>query len=166
MPRYGTDTKPSAVSVSNFIILSPGEYELVLKTQKPFVEDNKKNKDEFGNPTKNYGVRLFLQVATPGEFHEKSVSFTCFEHSEGGQSISKRLKMAFYGFNPANKDDEKKFNELADTLDWSYDTDSGELGDGWKNMSGKRVLAIVSTKPNANNPLENQQDWKAWLPLL
>lgn len=158
MPKYNYD--PSKVS-STIEIFPAGEQEFIVGDPKAFIRKNAKDEDSFG-------VRFKLTIAE-GDFRGKTTVFTCYMHSEGAQSMSKRFHMAAYGFG-ANEQDtikvaEEKFNAAVGGDDWSFDPDTGTVGEAWRRMAGTRVIGNLGIGKNTRTD-EPQQEFKSWRPAI
>lgn len=153
MPRYNYD--PSKVQ-SSIEVFPKDDYEFVLGSPKSFIRQNSKGED-------SYGVRFSVEVAA-GAYKGKRTVFTCYLHSEGAQSMSKRFQMAAYGFK-SNSEGEQAFNEKFGGLDWSIDPESGSVGEAWQKMAGTRVVGVLDIGKN-NQTGEPQQDFKSWRPAI
>lgn len=153
MPRYEWDPSKTQSSIEVF---PKGEYEVVVGEPKSFIRKNRKNED-------SYGIRFSLTVAD-GPYRGKRTIYTAYLHSEGAQSMAKRFQMAVFGFHN-RPDSEKEFNERTAGLDWSFDPETGQCGEGWRQMAGAHVIANVDVQKNPENDEENQ-NFKSWRPAV
>lgn len=153
MPRFEPD--PSKVSAT-IDILDKDDYEFIIGTAKSFAAMND------NGSVKNHGVRYPIEVAE-GTSKGKKQFQTCYQHTPGSEAFSKQFLMAAYGYDvtPAG---EKEFDRDFAGKDWSYDTDSGSVGEVWRGIEGKRVIgsADIGTNKNTGDPM---QQFKAWRPL-
>lgn len=156
MPHFEHD--PSEVSA--VISVFPKEtYEFLIGEPSAFYNAGKEGKPD------NYGVRYRVTVAeTKGSVTKGEFSFyNCFEHTEGSRGFGKQFRMAALGF-PATKEGEAAFNAKFKGSDWSLDTDTKAVGDAWRQLTGKRVQAVVDVGINVNDG-SPQQKWVKFLPL-
>ena len=67
------------------------------------------------------------------------------------EAITKQFQMAAYDY-PRNA--EVEFNTFSEGFDWSFDTDTKQVGDAWSQMIGRSVRANirVTTNKQTNNP--------------
>jgi hypothetical protein len=88
-----------------------------------------------------------------------------YQQSEGAQSMSKQFIMAALNY-AASAEDETRFNDDFRGHDWSYDTDSGALGEVWLELQGKRIICDMDVKVDNSDPSSprTQQTYK-WRPL-
>lgn len=156
-PRYVYD--PSKVS-SSIEIFPKNDYEFIIGEPKAFKGANQQGQE-------NFGVRVALTHAE-GEFRGKKTVYTMYMHSEGAQSMAKRFHIAAYGF-PQNGQNlaqgEQAFNEAHGGDDWSFDPDTGSVGDAWAKMAGGRIIGSLDVKKN-NKDDSPQQDFKSWRPAI
>lgn len=154
MPNYAYN--PTAVT-SNFEVAPKGDYTITFGKPKAFV-----SKEQDGT-VKNYGIR-FPFVFESGEMTGKKGIFTAYLHNEGSQSMTKRFQMACLGYG-GTSEEEKRFNVQDGLKDWgSFDPETGEVGEAWKQFEGSSVIASVDVQPNKNTS-EPQQQFKSWRPL-
>lgn len=156
MPRYNHD--PSTVTAS-FIILPKDEYEFVVGKPKAFERTASKGHQ-------SYGIRLPLTVAG-GKDEGKRTVYTIYLHSDGAAAMGKRFQMAVDGYT-VTPENEKEYDAKIAGKDWSYDTDTGEVGSAWKEYEGLHVGASVDVVMNHNEKTgkdEEQQEWTTWMPL-
>lgn len=151
MPRYDYD--PSKVSAS-IEVFPKGEYEFIVGEPKAFAGNGQKGP--------NYGVRYVLTCASDGPMNGKKFFQSLWFHSEAAGPINKRFMLAASGYN-ADKNSEQRYNTEAAGKDWSFDTDSGAVGDGYRELVGKRVVADVDVTLGDNG--NEQQKVNAWRPL-
>jgi hypothetical protein len=156
MPRFEHD--PSEVSAV-ISVFPKEEYEFLVGEPSAFYNAGKEGKQD------NYGVRYKMTVAEDkGSVKKNEFSFyNCFEHTEGSRGFGKQYRMAVLGF-PVTKQGEAAFDAKYKGSDWSIDTDSKACGDAWRDLTGKRVRAVVDVGINTTTG-EPQQKWVRFLPL-
>lgn len=153
------DKNPANAS-AGFIRLPKDTYTLEVVSVKPVQFDQ--------NPQAiRAGVNIALLVVSEGQYKGKTVSYFAAFHDEMNEGISKRFQMAVCGYNPKNADEERKFNENEAAKDWSFDTDKQNptIGDAWKELKGKIVVANCDEKPDKNDATKIYQTWE-FLPYL
>lgn len=161
MPRH--EASPAAVT-ANFVLLDKGHYSFKIGEGKTFAKDNsEKSKSD------SFGVRYALTVASPSHAAgQKPAPANLYQHSVGAQGFSKQFLIAAMGFRN-NAEGEAAFNEAASSLDWSFDTDTGELGSGWASINGSTIEADVEVTPEKKdrdgNTLYAAQNSFKWMPL-
>lgn len=135
MPQYNWN--PSDAT-ANFETFPKGEYEVQVGEPKAFIKKNRKGED-------SYGVRYSFRIAD-GEYEGKRGMFTIYMHSEGGQNFGKQFLLAGLGYG-RDAQEERRFNEEHGGDDWNYDPETGAVGDGWRAMTGQRmILSMDVTK--------------------
>ena len=154
MPRH--EASPSAVS-ANFSTLPKGHYTFKIHEAKVF---NKSTNDK-----NSYGIRYAISVLAPEAAKAaKPVPVNCYQHNEGSQAMTKQFLIAAYGFKN-NSDGEKEFDKLADSEDWSFDTDTGECGSGWTKINGGTVEADVDIRFGKGEYAQIESNVFKWMPL-
>jgi len=154
-PRYEVD--PTSVTAV-IAILEKGEYELSVGEPKSFEKN-----DTTSNPPKsNRGVRYPLTVAEGPEAGARTF-YTCYTHTEGAVSFMKQFLLAVLGYQ-ATRDDEKRFDAKYRGSDWGMDPESGGVGDVWRELNGKRVVAVVDIG-FAQDGITQQQKWVKFRPV-
>ena len=158
-PVYNPD--PSQVSAF-FHIFSKGDYLFDVGEGKPFEGVNAEGKP-------NAGVRYPLtctRVLGDGDptALKKKQMFTCYVHSDGAVSFSKRFQMGCLGFN-GDSEGEQAFNEEIQGEDWRIDPDptAPYLGSMWQKISNTSV--IISCDVQMDDDGKKQQKWGAFSPL-
>lgn len=151
MPRFTPD--PSKVSAT-LEVLEKGDYELTIGEPKTFFRQNQKGED-------SYGVRYQLTVAE-GPKKGTKIFYSCYQQSEGAQSMTKQFFMAVLGYDRKSSD-EKRFDADFAGQDWVFNTDDGALGDMWRSIIGKRVMCSMDV--GISNSGEPQQKFNKWRPL-
>jgi hypothetical protein len=153
MPRYEPD--PSKTSAAGFEIFPKDNYEFIVGEPKAFYRDGQKGP--------NWGVRVALTIANEGPFKGKRYLKTLWYHTDGTAGMNKQFQMAVLGYEN-NKKGETAFNEAYPAgTDWSFDTDSGAVGDAWRELVGKRVQADLDIKLGDND--NEQQTEAGWRPV-
>jgi hypothetical protein len=154
-PRYDVD--PTSVTAV-IAILEKGEYELSVGEPKSFEKV-----DNSQTPAKvSRGVRYPLTVAEGPETGARTF-YTCYTHTDGAISFMKQFLLAVLGY-PATRDDEKRFDAKYKGNDWGMDTESGGVGDVWRELNGKRVVAVVDVQLGQDG-LTQQQKWVKFRPV-
>jgi len=157
MPRYEFD--PSTVT-SAIPVLPKNDYEFIVGEPKSFIRKNAKGEDSFG-------VRYPLTVAE-GEQKGKRIFLSTYYQSEGGQAAAKRFLMAVYGYK-GNDEEEQRFNRDMRGQDWSFDPESGMVGEAFRQVTGKRVRGSLDVQPakdaHGEPTGELNQNFKSWSPL-
>lgn len=148
MPRYENDPTKVASSIEVF---PKDDYEFIVGEPKSFFRINAKGAD-------SYGVRFPVSVAE-GPYAGKRTVFTTYQQSEGAQQMAKRFIMAVLGYGAARAE-EKRFDADYAGKDWSFDTDTGAVGDMWREASGKRVIGSLDVRMGDDG--SEQQDFKGW----
>lgn len=151
MPRY--EAAPNTVAAS-FEVFPKDTYEFIVGEPKPFYRE--------GNRGPNWGVRYTLTVASEGPHKGKKYIQTLYEHSEAAKPINKQFLMAASGYRN-DRASEIAYNKSIEGADWSFDTDSGSVGDAWRAIVGNRVAADLDVKLGPDDA--EQQQVKAWRPL-
>lgn len=149
---------PDPTQVSAFFHLFPkGDYLFNVGEAKPFEGTNQKG-------DANSGLRYPLicsDVLADGDSASvgKKQMFTCYTHSEGALSFSKRFLMACLGFSQDN-DGEMAFNEKYAGQDWKVDPDPDApyVGEVWQSVNNSSLIMTTDIKLNEGI---KTQDWKA-----
>lgn len=132
MPRYDFD--PSKIS-STITVLPKDDYEFVVGEPKPFIYQVKSTGAD------KYGVRFPLTVAE-GPATGKRVFFSADQDSDIGRQVSKAFMMAACGYG-RTEDEENRYNAETADKDFSFDTDTSMVGDGWRMAMGQRVVCSL-----------------------
>ena len=151
MPRF--EHNPSAVTTS-IEVFPKDDYEFVIGEPKTFFGQNAKGND-------SYGVRLPLTIGS-GDYQGKRTIMSLYFQSEGAQSMAKQFQMAVLGYGKGRAE-EQRFNADWGGKDWSFDTDTGSVGDAWRELVGQRVIGSLDTRMGDNG--DEQQQFKGWRPL-
>lgn len=155
MPRY--ENSPAAVSAT-IQVFPKDDYLFIVGEPKVFSGVTKAGKNAGKD---NYGIGFSLTIKD-GQFANKRTFTRCFESSEEAQGMSKQFKMAVLGYGKSRAEEER-FNKEWGAKDWSFDTDSGAVGDAWREMTGKVVIGALDMKLDDND--NETQVFKAWRPL-
>ena len=156
MPRYDADPTSLTAVIA---VLDKGEYELLIGEPKGF-EKPKKNAAP-GDPL-TAGVR-YPQTVAEGPEKGARTFYTCYIHTPDALAFAKQYVMTALGFH-LTKEDEKRFNDQYRGSDWSVDPESGGVGDVWREVTGKRVIAVVDTTL-AEDGVTLQQKWIKFRPV-
>lgn len=151
MARYEANPSKDTAGIP---VLPKDMYEFIIGEAKAFEGKNKEGKD-------NYGVRYSLKV-DGGAMDGKRIPQTIYQHSEGARNMGKGFLMAALGYKK-NTEEEERFNTEQENKDWSFDGATGEVGDGWSQLTGQRVIGNFDVKKGDNDV--EQQDIKGWLPV-
>lgn len=149
-PQHNYD--PTAVTVS-FKTFEKGDYEIIVGEPKAFAGTNAEGNE-------NFGIRFPGKIAAVVEegqedaVGERSI-YTCYLHGAAGP-FGKAFAMACLGYEKS-EEGEALFNEDHGSKDWSFDSDSGSCGDGWRELTGCRVIASMSIQHNPNDGSKRQQ---------
>lgn len=127
--RY--EFNPENVSTT-FETFDKGVYEVTLSEPKTYFREGKNGKADRG------GVQFNMTIAE-GEHAGKPLVFAPNFGDNFGFSSAKAVVMASQGYDAYNKESEKKFNEDSRNWDWTCDTDTKVLGEGWHKVKGQRV---------------------------
>lgn len=153
MPKFNPN--PATIDAGFIKCLPMDTYELKITGLKSFY--NKKTDSNTGEDTSNHGVRVMAEVAEGPEAGAK-VFLIMYQHNEGSLRFCKPFQMAVYGYDTTSEA-EADFNNMAASLSWGYDSDTGAVDDGWANMKGKRVKGSATIKINNN---KEQNEWGSW----
>lgn len=148
-PRF--ENSPANV-VATMEVFPKDDYLFGIGEPKPFFRQNSKGQD-------SYGIRLSL-VVKEGAYEKKRTVVSLYEHSEGAQMMGKQFKMAALGYGKGRAE-EQRFDAEWGTKDWSFDTDSGAVGDGWRELTGKLIIGSLDVGINENSG-DEQQQFKGW----
>lgn len=154
MPRYEFDPSKVAATIEVF---PKGDYEFQVGEPKSFIRKNKKNEDSFG-------IRFPLTIMEDmngGHAKGKRTVNTGYQHSECAQAMTKQFVMAVLGYE-GNQAGEKMFDAEQAGKDWSFDPDTGAVGDAWRQVTGKRVVGSLDVGKNEETG-DPQQQFKKWI---
>jgi hypothetical protein len=152
MPNYNFDPTSTTASIE---VLPKGDYEVIIGEGKPFLRDGEKGQ--------NWGI-MFPLIVADGIHKDKKVYSNSYMHTPGAGTFTKQFQMAVLGFE-RNQSSEEQFNEEYGKADWSFDPESGHLGEGWKELFGKRVIVSLDTQPHRDRPDEMTQQFKGFRPV-
>lgn len=159
MPRY--DTNMAGVVASIIGNIPAGHYKFKINTPKAFAKFEEKDGIKV---LKNYGIRYPVEVVEvvtgDGKVGDKQF-FTCYQHTKEAIEYAKAQHMVLCGFDQT-REGEEAYNAKYLTGDYSFDTDSGEVGQAWKDCEGSYFEAVVSIKKDGDN--ENQK-WNKMIPF-
>lgn len=150
MPTYNND--PTKVAAS-FAVLPKDSYELIIGTPKAFFKGGQNGKAD------NYGIRCPLTVATGQFAGTRGVPANLYQHTQDAESYSKQFIMAALGYDKG-RDEERRFDNDMKGADWSFDTDTGAVGDAWRQLEGKRIIGDYDVKLGDNQ--QEQQNVLGW----
>lgn len=153
MPRYEFDPSKASATIE---IFPKDRYLMKIGQPKSFL---KKENDE---TVKNYGIRFPL-THQDGQFVNKNTIFSGYLHNDGSQSMIKRFQMAALGYRNT-PEEEKRFDAEQAGKDWSFDPDTGAVGEAWQQFAGSSIYAHLDVGKNKNSD-EPQQDFKRWEPI-
>lgn len=157
-PRYEFD--PTNVSVS-FAKLDKDSYEMQVGEPKAFQRENKK-----GETT--VGIRFPLTVKGGNFDGKRPQPHNGYMTNEGSQSFTKSFVMSVMGFS-RTPEGEEAFNTEMRGSDWSFDPETGAVGDAWRKVTGKRVIVDVDLQPaqdaNGNPTGEFNNQYTGFRPL-
>lgn len=145
MPDFNYN--PAAVS-SGFQVFPKDSYEVVLGEPKTFYRPGK------GDKADNYGI-MFISKIAEGKYAGKKIAINCMMHTEDSQGFSKQYQMAALGFIPRKQDDEFDAAHMGD--DWSFNTDTQRIGDGWMAMKSQRIIMDLDVGINPDTKEEQQK---------
>jgi hypothetical protein len=155
MPDFNFDPTQVA-AVGGFEVLPKGDYEFIIGKPKPFqkLEDN--------GDIRNFGLGVTVKVAD-GEHIDKLQYVRLYMHNRGSQGFSKAFVMACYGY---AKNQEKEFNEAFAGKSWNYNAETGEIGEVWQGIEGKRAIGSADTQMGQGDYAgQEQQKFTGWRPI-
>lgn len=174
MARYTADpTKDTA----GFPILPKGDYRLKFGEPKAFKGETKEGANA---GQENYGIAYLLTVVegpvdsdggvSPSEHFLKKIYHRMYYHTPESRNFSKNYILAAFGY---TSNEEPQFNDALNQmkeqdpenpqLDWSFDPDTGECGEAWKQLTNREIVGSLSVKLDKNN--REQQSWDAVRPV-
>ncbi len=147
-PRYEPDLTAVAATLEQF---EKGDFEFGIGEPKSFQRTNDKGQ-------LSVGVRYPLALSEESNGHKKGAKqmFSCYIHTDGGMTFSKRFIMAALGFKNTSQD-ERVFDEKYKGADWSIDPETGAVGDVWRQPAGRRITASLDVGVNPNTGEPSQQ---------
>lgn len=152
MPQFNFDPTAASATIE---VLQKGDYEVIVGEGKPFLRDGEKGQ--------NHGIMFPLKVAS-GIHEGKPLFYNAYMHTPGAFAFVKQFQMAVLGFDK-NREGEDAFNNQFGSADWGYDTDTGTVGDAWRELFGKRVIVSADTQPHRDRPDELTQQLKGFRPV-
>ncbi len=159
MPRY--DTSMAGVVASLFGNIPAGHYRFKIGTAKAFQKKETKDGVEI---TKNFGIRYPVEVVDviqgDGRIGDKQL-VNLYQHTKDSIGYSKAVHLVLCGFDQT-PEGEADYNDKFASMDFGFDTDSGEVGQAWKECEGSFFEAIVDVQKNGDQ--ENQK-WKKYIPV-
>ena len=158
MPRY--EATPSEVSAS-FGILPAGELELIIGEPKTYVRIPKEGNDKDEG---DYGLGFPVTVVKPTAHAGEKGYFNASQGNDIGKAISKQFTMAALGFE-INKENENRFNEKYKDADWSFDTDTKQVGEAWMKLKGQHVIVESSSTMAKDGSGKEFQKFSKWRPV-
>lgn len=142
------------------LLVEDGDKEFTILDAKPFWRD--KTDPNTGEVTHIYGVRYSLRIDSEGEQKDKTFDQDCFLHSKKTGGMNKQFLLAALGYTPKREHD---FNETyADPTLYDVDFDNNTLGEVWKAPVGRKIMAVVKTGPQKNDPNIQQNSFR-WMPF-
>lgn len=157
-PQYNPD--PTTVSAF-FYLFEKGDYLFDVQEGKPFEGTNQKGEA-------NAGIRYPIVCSNVLEGDSsgkgKKQMFTCYIHSDGAMSFSKRFLMACLGYS-SDSEGELRFNAENQGADWRVDPnpEAPYVGEMWKKVTGATLVLHASTRLNDEG--QKQQQWNGFSPL-
>lgn len=156
MPRYEYDPTGSHTTLS---ILPKGVYELQLGEPKSWIKAaNPEKKTE-----EQYGIRYSVTVAE-GDHKGKRQMIQFDYTNEWGRAFGKQLVMAALGYTVDEVGEEKFNNEYAGK-DWSYDPETGAVGDVYREVTGKRVTCSADINIAQDGSGKQFQQFSGYQPI-
>ena len=150
MPRF--DANLSTVS-AGIPLLDKDSYGFTVGEPKAFYRKN-------NDGVESYGVQYQIRCRKPGKYENTPQFVQINWANDTARGIGKQFAMAVLGFNPRDNADEKAFDAQYGNEDWSFDTDSGAVGDFWRLLTGKRVSADVDVYLDKNGVERNRMNWR------
>ena len=156
MGRFqGAPTKASI----GFITLPKDRYEFEIGEPKAY-ERTQKGKDGADDKIVQ-GINWPLIVRSPGQYQNKVVFFRSAQDNDISLSQEKALMMAADGVEPkADNDEVWSLEHEGD--DFSADTTSGVVGEGYRRHKGKRVFGEVDITISKQDNVTQFQKWVRW----
>ena len=147
----------SAVS-AGIPLLDDGSYEFSIGEPKAFARTTQKN----GIDVELSGITVSFKVVEGPSHINKNIPQSFYLSNEDAQPMIKQFLMAAYGFGKAS---EAGFNEqFSNGEDYAYDAETQEMGEVWRGLAGKRILAEVVSKPSKQDPNQMQNRF-TWAPF-
>lgn len=143
--------------VASFEVFPKGEYELIVGTPKAFIKTAAQGTEK---EHQSFGIRYPLTIAQPEEYANKKTFYSTYYQSEGAQSMAKQFMMACLGFGKP-KPEEERFDREMRGKDWRFNPNTGEVGDGYRELEGMRVIGLLDVQKNINTG-DDMQNFKGW----
>lgn len=162
MPRF--EPNPNAGSTLRFVAPA-GVTEFVIGEPTTFDNDNTAKGGKH-----SWGIEYPLRIKG-GENDGKKMDqgVRLYLHTENTNNINIVFLMAALGYLPGDAEAEAKYKELTEGWDWSFDTDTKEVGAGWKNLIGNIVSNDITVEVIAEGTrmgqAQNQYNTFQWLPF-
>jgi hypothetical protein len=115
-------------------IYEKGTYEFVVGEPKAFYRDNTATGGK-----ESFGVFYPLTIAE-GEYKGERILHNLYLHTEATAGMNKQFIMAVLGYNPRDNAAEQSYNEEHANDDFAVNFESLELGQGWHQLTGNRVI--------------------------
>lgn len=149
---------PNAAKASALNEIFPKDsYEFIIGQPKAFAREYT---DKDGNVKPLVGVGYNLRIAE-GDHKDHRTYFQAFVHDDMSLAATKRFLMAALGFK-IDSDGEKAFNEkYSDDSVYSFDTDSGAVGDIWREVTGKRVIGDLDIRTTEKGQFQQFKTWRS-----
>lgn len=137
-PQYQYDPSKHSASFETF---PKDQYEVQVGEPKAFLRQNQKGED-------SYGIRFPLTLKG-GQFDGKRTMYSAYLNGEGG-GFAKQFMMAALGYK-LDQNSERQFDADFTGQDWSYDTETGAVGDMWRKATGQRMVVDLDVEPAKDN---------------
>jgi hypothetical protein len=155
MPRYTADLSKAN---AGYVLLEKGDYEFTVGEPKTFYRSG--TNQQTGEATESYGIQYPLTVVG-GDQDGKNLNIQLYLHTDKSFGMAKKFVMAALGY---SLDREKEFNADFEGADWSFDTDTQEVGDIWTKAAGTRLAATADIVNDKRNPERQNQQFN-WRPI-
>lgn len=132
MPRFVPN--PNAGSSLRFTAPTD-DYDFVIGEPQTFEMDNTATGGKH-----SWGIRYSLRIKG-GELDGKRMGqdVQLYLHTDNTLGINIIFLMAALGFIPGDAAAEESYKEFTADWDWSFDTDTKEVGEGWKKLVGNII---------------------------
>jgi hypothetical protein len=149
---------PNASKITALMTVLPkDDYEFIVGQPKPY---SRTYTDKEGNVQPLVGVGYPLRVAE-GTHKDERLYFNAGTENDISMSGSKRFLMACLGFK-LDAEGEQAFNEkYSDDAIWTFDPDSGAVGDIWREVVGKRVVCGVDIRTTEKGTFQSFKSWRS-----
>ena len=174
MARYVADpTKDTA----GFPVLPKADYRMKIGEPKAFKGETKEGANA---GQENFGVGILCTViegpvntdglSSPHEALGKKAYNRLYYHTQDSRNYSKGFILAAFGFSQREEEEfNAKIEELRaqnpedPALDWSFDHDTGEVGEAWRALTNREIVASLSVVKDKNE--KEQQKWDLVRPI-